>query len=64
MPKCARQTYWGQAEHGYNSPAIMITNSRQLAEDTLGEIERILDILPTAETARVSWQDYGAHDSV
>lgn len=49
----------GQAEHGYNSPAVLITNSRALAEATLAEIERILQILPTAETARVSWADYG-----
>lgn len=49
----------GQAEHGYNSPAVLITNSRKLADDTLAEIERILKILPTAETARVSWQEYG-----
>ncbi len=49
----------GQAEHGYNSPAVLITNSRRLAEDTMAEIERILGILPTAETARVSWEDYG-----
>ena len=49
----------GQAEHGYNSPACLITNSRKLAEDTLSEIERLLKILPTANTASVSWQDYG-----
>ena len=49
----------GQAEHGYNSPACLITNSRKLAEETLAEIDRILDILPTSETARVSWEDYG-----
>ena len=49
----------GQAEHGYNSPAVLVTNSRKLAEDTLAEIDRILDILPTAETARVSWAEYG-----
>jgi len=49
----------GQAEHGYNSPAALITNSRKLAEETLTEISRILKILPTAETARVSWEDYG-----
>lgn len=49
----------GQAEHGYNSPAVLLTNSRKLAEETLTEIDRILDILPTAETARTSWQDYG-----
>ncbi len=50
----------GQAEHGYNSPAAMITNSRKLAEGTMSEIERILKILPTADTAGKSWEDYGA----
>ncbi|MEZ7812930.1 MAG: sulfopropanediol 3-dehydrogenase [Paracoccaceae bacterium] len=49
----------GQAEHGYNSPACLITNSRRLAEATLVEIERLLKILPTADTASVSWRDYG-----
>ncbi|MGR3464525.1 histidinol dehydrogenase [Limimaricola sp.] len=49
----------GQAEHGYNSPAALITNSRKLAEDTLAEIDRLLSILPTADTAGVSWRDYG-----
>jgi sulfopropanediol 3-dehydrogenase len=49
----------GQAEHGYNSPAVLLTNSRKLAEATLVEIDRILKILPTAETARTSWEDYG-----
>jgi len=49
----------GQAEHGYNSPAILVTNSLKLAEDTLSEIDRILTILPTADTAGVSWQEYG-----
>ncbi len=49
----------GQAEHGYNSPAVLITNSRKLALDTMAEIDRLLAILPTADTARVSWEDYG-----
>jgi sulfopropanediol 3-dehydrogenase len=49
----------GQAEHGYNSPACLITNSRKLAEGTLAEIDRLLTILPTAETAAASWRDYG-----
>ena len=49
----------GQAEHGYNSPAVLLTTSRRLAEGTLGEVERLLAILPTAETARVSWEEYG-----
>lgn len=49
----------GQAEHGYDSPAVLVTNSRRLAEETLREIGRLLEILPTAETARRSWEDYG-----
>ena len=49
----------GQAEHGYNSPAVLLTNSETLANDTLAEIDRLLTILPTAETAAVSWRDYG-----
>ena len=49
----------GQAEHGYNSPACLITNSRQLAEDTMAEIDRLLQILPTSETAAASWENFG-----
>ena len=49
----------GQAEHGYNSPAVLITNSRRLAEATLAEVDRLLEMLPTAATAGVSWAEYG-----
>ena len=49
----------GQAEHGYNSPACLITNSKDLAANTIDEIERLLKILPTSDTASVSWRDYG-----
>ena len=49
----------GQAEHGYNSPAVLVTNNKNLAEETISEIDRILKILPTAETASVSWEEYG-----
>ena len=49
----------GQAEHGYNSPAVLLTISRRLADATLLEIDRLLKILPTAATAAVSWRDYG-----
>ncbi len=50
----------GQAEHGVNSPAILLTNSEKLARETMAEVERQLGILPTAENARKSWEDYGA----
>ncbi|QSY97910.1 histidinol dehydrogenase (plasmid) [Rhizobium bangladeshense] len=49
----------GQAEHGPDSPAILLTTSEKLAHDTIAEIERILTILPTAEIAAKSWAAYG-----
>jgi sulfopropanediol 3-dehydrogenase len=49
----------GQAEHGPTSPAILITNSEKLARDTMKEIERLLAILPTADTASRAWADFG-----
>lgn len=49
----------GQAEHGPTSPAILITNSERLAEDTLNEIDRLLEILPTANITRGSWENFG-----
>ncbi|MFM2042394.1 MAG: histidinol dehydrogenase [Pseudomonadota bacterium] len=49
----------GQAEHGYNSPAILLTNSESLARDTIAAIERQLLVLPTAEIAGRAWADYG-----
>jgi len=49
----------GQAEHGYNSPAVLVTTSRGLAEALPAEIEHQLATLPTAATARRSWEDYG-----
>ena len=49
----------GQAEHGLNSPTILLTNSEELALKTIEEVERQLKILPTADVARVSWADYG-----
>lgn len=49
----------GQAEHGFNTPAILLTTSESLARDTMAEVERLLKILPTAELASVSWRDFG-----
>jgi sulfopropanediol 3-dehydrogenase len=49
----------GQAEHGPDSPAILLTTSEKLARDTLAEIDRLLTILPTADHARKAWETYG-----
>jgi len=49
----------GQAEHGPDSPAILLTTSDRLARDTMREIERLLEILPTAAIAWQSWSRFG-----
>ena len=49
----------GQAEHGPDSPAVLLTTSRKLAEDTMREVERLLTILPTADIARRAWESFG-----
>ncbi len=49
----------GQAEHGPDSPAVLLTTSRKLAEDTMREIARLLTILPTADIARRAWENFG-----
>jgi len=49
----------GQAEHGPDSPAILLTTSYKLAEETMREIERLLTILPTADIARRAWDSFG-----
>jgi sulfopropanediol 3-dehydrogenase len=49
----------GQAEHGPTSPAVLITNSEKLARDTMAEVARQLETLPTADLAGKAWADYG-----
>lgn len=49
----------GQAEHGPDSPAILLTTSMSLAKETMKEVERLLDILPTAAIARQAWHKFG-----
>jgi sulfopropanediol 3-dehydrogenase len=49
----------GQAEHGPNSPAVLLTTSEKLARETVAEIDRLLKILPTGDVAAKAWADYG-----
>jgi len=49
----------GQAEHGVNSSAVLLTTSERLAQDTAREVERLLEILPTGDIAGKCWEDYG-----
>ena len=50
----------GQAEHGPDSPAVLLTTSERLARETMAEVERLLKILPTAAVARQAWDRHGA----
>ncbi len=49
----------GQAEHGPTSPAILLTNSENLAKKTMEEVDRQLNTLTTSDTAAPAWRDYG-----
>ena len=49
----------GQAEHGPDSPAWLVTTSNALAVAVSAEIEKQLETLPTREIASVSWRDHG-----
>lgn len=49
----------GQAEHGPDSPCVLLSTSEKLARETMSEIDRLLGILPTAGHARISWETYG-----
>ena len=49
----------GQAEHGPDSPAWLVTTSESLGNAVLGEVERQLEDLPTKDIASVSWRDFG-----
>jgi sulfopropanediol 3-dehydrogenase len=49
----------GQAEHGPDSPAWLVTTSRKLGEAVLKEVDRQLETLATAKTAGPAWRDHG-----
>jgi sulfopropanediol 3-dehydrogenase len=49
----------GQAEHGPGSPAVLLTNSPQLASEVPRAIETLLAWLPTADVARKAWENCG-----
>lgn len=49
----------GQAEHGFDTPAILVTTCEKLGQETLAKVEEELKIIPTIETAGASWRDYG-----
>jgi len=58
-PKLVAADLLGQAEHGPNSPAILLTDSKRIATAVLDEIERLLITWPTAAIAREAWNTLG-----
>ena len=58
-PEMAATDILGQVEHGPDSPGVLLTNSEKFARATMAEIERLLQILPTADHARNAWEAYG-----
>ncbi|KAK3722885.1 hypothetical protein LTR37_002030 [Vermiconidia calcicola] len=48
-----------QAEHGPDTPAILITNSEDVAKKSMAFVEELLPNLPTKALAGTSWRDYG-----
>jgi sulfopropanediol 3-dehydrogenase len=48
-----------QAEHGYDSPVWLVTDSRELGEAVLDWMPKVIADLPNPEVATSSWHDYG-----
>lgn len=48
-----------QAEHGPDSPAVLVTTSQKLAEEVIDWIEKILPGLPTRDYAEPAWRNWG-----
>ena len=58
-PELVAADLLGQAEHGPTSPASLVTTSEDLGKAVVGEIERQLGELRTADVAGVAWRDHG-----
>jgi len=48
-----------QAEHGPDSPAVLITTSEKLAHEVIAFVDQILVDMPTKDFAEVAWRDWG-----
>ncbi|MDF2825338.1 MAG: hisD [Mycobacterium sp.] len=48
-----------QAEHGPDSPAVLITTAESVARRVMAEIDRLLVDMPTADFAEPAWRNHG-----
>jgi len=58
-PRIVAADLLGQAEHGVTSPAIVVTDSRELGQAVLNEVESLLKWWPTADVAGAAWRNRG-----
>jgi sulfopropanediol 3-dehydrogenase len=58
-PELVAADLLGQAEHGPTSPASLVTTSEELGRAVMGEIDRQLGELETADVAGAAWHDHG-----
>ena len=60
-PQIVAEDLVSQAEHGPDSPAWLITTSRQLADDVMARMDGLIESLPEVAraAATVAWRDYG-----
>lgn len=59
-PELVAADLLGQAEHGPNSPAALVTTSRTLGQAVIAEVERQLPTLSTNEICGPAWRDHGS----
>ena len=53
-----------QAEHGPDSPAVLLTTSERLARRVIDHVEALLPTMPTADMAEPAWREYGVVEVV
>jgi sulfopropanediol 3-dehydrogenase len=58
-PQLVAADLLGQAEHGTTSPAIVVTDSRELGQAVINEVEGLLKRWPTAAIAGAAWRNLG-----
>ncbi|MBU1274114.1 MAG: histidinol dehydrogenase [Proteobacteria bacterium] len=58
-PRIVAADLLGQAEHDPNCRICLLALSKKIADSTLAELEKQLEVLPTKEVASISWRDGG-----
>lgn len=59
-PRLVAADLLGQAEHGTDSPAALVTTSEYLGEQVIAEVDRQLETLATRDIAGPAWRDHGS----